>query len=66
MRFRLGNVNIWREKPGIVSTGPTWCASYGGTMEHPSPCYLHIHDTFWGLLIELLFDHHNDRHLAGY
>lgn len=61
MRFRIGNVNIWRERPGVVSPGHAWCASYGGI-----PGWLHICDSLPSLVWEVVTQFRSDRHLVGY
>lgn len=54
-------MKIWKERAGVISPGPAWCASYGGV-----PGWLHIHDTLPGLIWEVISQFKSDRHLVGY
>jgi hypothetical protein len=55
MRFR-----IWRERPGVVSPGPCWCCAYDGV-----PGYLHLHESLFRLLWQVITEFRHDRHLVG-
>lgn len=59
-------IKIWKEKPGVVSAKTAWCASYGGSKQYPTPCYLHICDSLFSLLYEIIMEHRQDKHLVGY
>ena len=49
---------IWKENPGVISRGTSWCCSYSS--------YLHIHDNLHQLLWEVITEFRHDRHLVGY
>lgn len=49
--------NIWKQKAGVISKGPCWCAYFGG--------YLYIEDTLLKLLWVMLTEWKHDRHLVG-
>lgn len=50
-------MQIWREKPGVISEKACWVATYG--------CWLHTGETLFGLLCSLIFEWKQDRHLVG-
>lgn len=50
---------IWKEKPGVICPGSCWCASYFG-------CYLHVRESFLGLLWELITQFRHERHIVGH
>jgi hypothetical protein len=55
--FRLFKHTLWKERPGVVSAGSAWCCAYG--------CYLHIHESLWSLLKEVVCEYRHDRHMVG-
>lgn len=55
--FRISIFSFWKEGPGIVGPKSCWCCGYD--------CYLHIHESFLGLLWEVLTEFKRDRHLVG-
>lgn len=50
-------LKIWRSKPGEIGPDRHWCATYS--------CYLHIEDSLFGLLWNLVTEWEDDRHLVG-
>jgi len=54
----LRSVRIWKEKPGVISSGSSWCLVYDG-------CYLHVCDSLPQLLWEVLTQFKNEKHMVG-
>lgn len=52
----MKRLRVFKEKPGVISEGPCWVAL--------EPGYLYIADTLCGLVFQLVFERHHDRHLA--
>ena len=55
----LRSIRIWKEKPGVISSGSSWCLVYGG-------CYLHVCDSLPQLLLELITEFRSEKHLVGH
>lgn len=50
-------MKIWKETPGIISEGKCWCAAYG--------CWLHIEDSLFKLIINVIKEYKHDKHMVG-
>jgi hypothetical protein len=56
-KIKIFGYSFWKEKADVISESMTWCCSYG--------CYLHVHESLWGLLREVVREHRHDRHMVG-
>lgn len=52
-------VKVWRERAGVISPGPCWCALIDNT-------YLHVHERLIGLLFALITGPRDERCLVGW
>lgn len=52
-------VKVWRERVGVISPGPCWCALVDGM-------YLHVHDRLIELLFALIAGPRDERCIVGW
>lgn len=56
-KLKIFGHTLWKERPDVISKVPVWCCSYS--------CYLHVHESLWDLLREVVREHRHDRHMVG-
>jgi len=54
-----GSKAIFREKAGVISEGPIWVFT-------DTKGWLYLHESFFGLLWQVLTEWRHDRHLVGF
>ena len=55
-RIKLLGHSIHREPAGVLCKDPVWVFQYG--------CWIHIHESLFGMLREAITEYKHDRHLA--